>query len=44
LFVHGDTQISIDTNRRGKCKVILGPAGRVLRMRLAGNSQVGMIT
>ena len=33
-----DAQINIYTNRRGNREVILGPAGRVLRMWPAGNN------
>jgi len=36
--ISADAQIHIYTNRRGKRKVILGPAGRVLRAWLAGKT------
>ena len=36
-MISADAQRYIHRDRRGKCKVILGPAGHVLHARLAGN-------
>jgi len=42
--ISGDAQIYIDTNRRGKHKVILGPTSRMLRVQPAGKNDETCLT